>query len=89
MPCPSPMDGWLWMRRACRRAPMPPEKQIGAGTGSNLESWTHRLRLSVAYLQYNHGDVRLDAEGTACNDAAGWTAGDAAEGGPEGRRCLE
>jgi hypothetical protein len=29
-------------------------------------SWTHRLRLSVAYLRYNDGDVRLDAEGTAC-----------------------
>ena len=55
------MDGWLWMRRACRRAPMPPEKQIGAGTGSNLESWTHRPGLSVAYLRYNHEDVRLDA----------------------------
>ena len=92
-PCRAPrprMAGFgVWMRPACRRAPMPPEKQIRAETGSALESWTHRPGLSVAYLRYNHEDVRLDAASTACKDATGWTAGGAAERGPEGRRCLD
>jgi len=52
-------------------------------------AWMHRLGVSVAYLRYNHEDVRLDAAGTACKDATGWTAGGAAERGPEGQRCLE
>jgi len=92
-PCRAPrprMAGFgVWMHRACHRAPMPPEKQIKGGTGSALESWTHRLGLSVAYLRYNHEDVRLDAASTACKDATGWKAGGAAERGLEGRRCLE
>jgi len=76
--------GWLALEFGCvapaavhpcrRRSRSEPEQEALWSLG----------RIDLALL-----DVRLDAAGTACKDAMGWTAGGAAERGPEGRRFLE